>query len=208
MVLVILAVTKFREGAWIIVLTMPLLVGLFLGIHRHYQHVATNLSLEGVDLDTLHNPANVAIVPIGGVHRASLRAIKYAHRFASDVRVVHVVFSEEEEATIRTKWAKCQTVLGSAQLVFLQSDYRELLNPIVAYIDRVNNQEFPGQLVTVVIPEFLPDNRATMVLHNQTAAQLLVRLRNYEDVVVIDVPYHLRKKPVEVDGSPAAMRMP
>jgi amino acid transporter len=195
-VLVILSVTKFVEGAWMILLVMPLLVGLFLLIRRHYDHVAKNLSLEGVDPTQVRSPAEVAIVPIGGVHRASLRAIKYAHRFASDVRVIHVVSSPEEETAIRKKWAAWQSVLGDATLIFLPSDYREIISPIVDYIDHVNHREFPGQLVTVVIPEFMPDQRAAMILHNQTAAQLLVRLRRFEDVIVIDVPYHLRRDPV------------
>jgi amino acid transporter len=195
-VFLILSVTKFVEGAWIILLIMPLLVGLFLLIRRHYDHVAKNLSLEGVDPAQVRSPAEIAIVPIGGVHRASLRAIKYAQRFASDVRVIHVVSSPEEETAIRQKWAAWKSVLGDATLIFVRSDYREIISPIVDYIDQVNHREVPGQLLTVVIPEFMPDHRAAMILHNQTAAQLLVRLRRFEDVIVIDVPYHLRKEPV------------
>lgn len=192
LVLVILAVTKFREGAWIILVALPLIMLLFRTIRKHYDHVATNLSLSGLQPKELRDPADVAIVPVGDIHRGSLRAIKYAVRLSNDVRVVQVVGSKADEERTRKRWERWQPIVPQAKLVFLHTDYRDFLNPLVDYILRVNHEEFPGELLTVVIPEFVPDSKLAHVLHNQTAAVLRVMLRGQEDVVVIDVPYHLR----------------
>ncbi|WP_110515112.1 APC family permease [Herpetosiphon llansteffanensis] len=197
-VLVVLTVTKFTEGAWLIILALPLIMLLFRTIKKHYDHVATNLSLTGLQPSDLRSPADVAIVPVGSIHRGSLRAIKYALKLTDDVRVVQVVGSDEEEAKTRKRWEQWDEVLGKAKLVFLHTDYRDYLTPLVDYVDQVNSKEFPSDLITVVIPEFVPDSTLAKALHNQTAVMLLLALRKYEDVVVISVPYHLHALP----GSP------
>jgi hypothetical protein len=76
----------------------------------------------------------------------------------------------------------------------LRTEYRDFLEPLVEYIKKVNHQEFPNQLITVVVPEFVPDSKSSRLLHNQTAVMLLLALRAYEDVVVINVPYHLHRQ--------------
>ena len=192
-VLIILTWTKFLEGAWLILLALPLIMLLFRAIRHHYDHVAKNLRLRGMNPGELRSPADVAIVPVGDIHRASLRAIKYALRFSNDVRVVQVVGSSAEEQATRKRWEEWHTIVPEAQLIFLYTDYRDFLRPLVNYIDRVNREEFSGQLVTVVVPEFVPDSGAANLLHNQTATMLRWRLRGQEDVVVINVPYHLRQ---------------
>ncbi len=194
-VFVILSATKFLEGAWMILLVMPLLVVLFLRIRHHYDHVAKNLSLAEVNSASLRNPADVAIVPVSSIHRGSLRAIKYALRFSANVRVVTVVLDAEEEASLRERWDAWQTVLQGAELIVLHAEFRNPVALLEHYITGVTTEEFPGLLVTVVVPEFIPDSKLAYILHNQTAAQLLMLLRRFEDVIVIDVPYHLRKEP-------------
>ena len=191
LVLVILTVTKFTEGAWLIVLALPMIMLLFKLIKRHYDHVASNLRLTGLAPSDLRSPADVVIVPVGDIHRGSLRAIKYALKFSNDVRVVQVVGSEEEKINTQKRWSQWTNVIPGARLEFLHTEYRDFLNPLVNYIKQVNRTEFPGQLITVVVPEFVPDSKIAKLLHNQTAVMLLLALRGYEDVVVINVPYHL-----------------
>ncbi len=77
------------------------------------------------------------------------------------------------------------------QLIFIDYEYRDILDPLVDYITYLNEVEYPNQLVTVVIPEFVPESLAEQLLHNQTANFLRLRLRSQPDVVVIDVPYHI-----------------
>ncbi len=198
LVLIILTVTKFLEGAWMIVVALPLIMLLFRQIKRHYDHVASNLRLAGLAPTDLRSPADVVIVPVGDVHRGSLRAIKYALKFSDDVRVVQVVGSEEEKLNTEKRWDQWKDVIKGARLEFLYTEYRDFLNPLVDYIKKVNYEEFPGQLITVVVPEFVPDSKIAKLLHNQTAVMLLIALRGFEDVVVINVPYHLHHTQAQV----------
>jgi hypothetical protein len=207
-VLCVLVATKFLEGAWIIVLALPLLILGFRAISRHYQHVRVQLRTRGLTSGDIRDVSNVVIVPIADVHRGTLRALKYAMRMSDDVRVVTVITDEQSKPLIRERWARFPEITKSMQLVFIDYEYRDIIDPIIEYIEYVNSVEFPGQLVTVVIPEFVPRSVAENLLHNQTANLLRVRLRAHPDVVVIDVPYHLyqreQAKPEADSNTPAA----
>jgi amino acid transporter len=190
-VFVILITTKFREGAWMVAVVVPLLIALFMSIHRHYDRVAAALSTNGMTGQDLTEVADVVIVPIADVHRGTLRAIKYARRFSKDVRVLCIITSPEMKARLCQRWERFQEVTEGLELVLLEYDYRDILTPVVEYIERVNNVEFPNHLTTVVIPEFVPEYKVAEALHNQTANRLRARLMNYKDIVIIDVPYHI-----------------
>lgn len=200
-VLVVLAVTKFLEGAWVVAIMIPSLVLLCLRIRRHYDTVKANLrtgELTGERLEELSDVAT-AIVPVGDIHRGSLRAIKIAIGMARDVRVVYVVTDEAAAARVRMRWERWADQVAPARLVELPSPYREVIDPLVEYIQEINHREFPGRLVLVVVPEFVPETFLANLLHNQTAALLLVRLRDERDVIVMDVPYHLIRSESEPD---------
>jgi hypothetical protein len=190
-VFIILTATKFVDGAWIVALAIPLLVLLFNLIHKHYEKVATTLSTDTFSEEDLVDVANVAIVPIADVHRGTLRALQYARLIASDVRAVCVATTPEMHERIERRWARFPKLTRGIQLVIIDYDYRDILSPLVDYVDRVNRLEFDDQLVTIVIPEFVPEDSMANVLHNQTANILRRELRNREDVIVIDVPYHI-----------------
>jgi len=192
-VLLVLTATKFLEGAWVVALMIPALVLFFLRIRRHYDTVKANLRTADLTSDKLAALADVAIVPVGDIHRGSLRAIKVALRMASDVRVVHVVTDPAAGERLRRRWERWAPSVPPAQLIAIDSPYREVIDPLVDYIKHVNHVEFPGQLVMVVVPEFVPESGLANLLHNQTAALLLLRLRDERDVIVMDVPYHLSR---------------
>jgi amino acid transporter len=204
MVLVILAATKFSEGAWLVLIAIPGFVWLFRRIHHHYLHVVQHLRLRGLAPEDIRDVANVVIVPAADIHRGSLRAIKYALRIADDVRVVYVALDEAAANRVQERWERWSGVTGSARLVVIHSPYREVLGPLEEYIERVNWEEFPNELVTVVIPEFVPEGFLSHLLHNQTATLLRLRLHDNRDVVVIDVPYHLSHdvEPRQSGGTP------
>jgi amino acid transporter len=190
-VFIILVATKFVDGAWLVALAIPLLVTMFNLIHRHYQKVAHTLSTEDFSEDELVDVANVAIVPIADVHRGTLRALQYAKLISTDVRAVCVATTPEIHERIERRWARFPKLTAGIELVLIDYDYRDILTPLVDYVDRVNRLEFDEQLVTIVIPEFVPEDVLAQVLHNQTANILRRELRNREDVIVIDVPYHI-----------------
>ncbi|MCB8945520.1 MAG: APC family permease [Ardenticatenaceae bacterium] len=190
-VFVVLLATKFVDGAWIVALTIPLLVLLFDRINKHYTAVAKTLSTRSLPEADLKEVAEIAIVPIADVHRGTLRALQYAKRIADDVRAVCIITSPETGERVERRWARFPKLTQGIQLVLIEYDYRDILTPLVDYIEDISIDEFPNQIVTVVIPEFVPLENYARVLHNQTANILRQRLKSQEEIVVIDVPYHI-----------------
>jgi amino acid transporter len=190
-VFVILIATKFVDGAWMVALAIPLLLLTFDRINKHYQMVSQTLSTKGLSEEELADVANVVIVPMADVHRGTLQALQYAKRLATDVRAVCVATTPEIRERVERRWARFPKLTAGIELVILDYDYRDILTPLVDYIETVNHDEFPGWLITIVIPEFVPADIYARVLHNQTANLMRRHLRSYEDVIIIDVPYHI-----------------
>jgi amino acid transporter len=193
-VLLALIITKFTEGAWLVVIAIPLLVWMFRAIHRHYEAVANQLSLQEFELAQIRQIADVAIVPMGDIHRGTLRAIQYAKQISNNVRAINIATSEDMRARIQRRWERFSAVTEGVELIIIDYEYRDLLTPLVDYIAQVATQEYPGEITTIVIPEFVPDTLWAQLLHNQTANILRLRLRQLNDVIVIDVPYLLRSQ--------------
>jgi amino acid transporter len=185
LVTAIIAVAKFTEGAWLVVLLIPLLVLLFRRIRCHYDEVGRGLSLVGWARPPML--AHTVIVPVGGVHRATIRALDYARQLGPDVRAVYVN-SQGDEARIRAAWAEWG---HGVPLVVLDSPYRSLVRPLLEYLDGLMAPRGPAAFVTVVLPEFIPRRWWHHLLHNQTALFLKGALLFRRDVVVVDVPFHL-----------------
>jgi hypothetical protein len=192
-VLIVLIATKFVDGAWLIVLAIPIIVWVLNTIHNHYERIAEALRTHTLAPNDLQQVADVVIVPIADVHRGTLRALTYAKRLSTDVRAVSIITSPEQRERIGRRWNRFPELTAGVQLVLIEYDFRDILAPLVEYIHQVNDVEFPDQLVTVVIPEFVPDSLPGQLLHNQTANFLRFRLRGEEDIVVIDVPYLIKR---------------
>jgi len=188
-VAVVIAVTKFVHGAWIVVLVIPALVAAFVMMRRHYDEIAQDLSLEG--LGTCPHFEHTVLVLVGDVHRGVVRAVQYARTLAptATVRGVYVEVDPARTSRIEEKWA--QWGLG-VPLVVLGSPYRSLLRPLLDYVDKIHARG-DDQMVTVVLPEFLPRRWWQHVLHNQTALLVKGALLFRENTVVADVPYLLKR---------------
>jgi amino acid transporter len=191
LVFIILVLTKFMEGAWVVALLIPILVATFYAIHRHYDRVAEALSTRGMTFQNISDVADVVVIPIADVHRGTVLAIEYAKRISNDVRVLSVTTSTEMEERLQRRWNRFPEITSDVQLITIEYDYRDILNPVVEYIERLNREEFPNQLTTVVVPEFIPEHRIANVLHNQSANRLRWRLKEHKDIVIIDVPFHI-----------------
>ncbi len=202
-VFLILLATKFIEGGWVVALIIPLMVFLFHTINRHYDLVADSLSTQGLSDKDLVQVADVAIVPLADVHRGTLRALLYARRISKDVRAVTIITSPEQRERFLRRWGRFPKLTQQIRLELIDYDFRDILDPLVDYIERVNNEEFPGHLVTVVVPEFLPDSLWERLLHNQTANFLRNRLRNQDHLIIIDVPFHIGHEGGEENWEPA-----
>jgi amino acid transporter len=187
LVLVTLAVTKFAEGAWIVVVLIPILVGIFLVIRRHYQDVAGQLSLEHVDVPS--PVTNTVLVLVGDLHRGVLRALQYAQTLTPQAKAVYVESDPDRTRRLEDRWGKWGM---GVPLVVLTSPYRSLLAPLLQYVDHIVEQGGPNHIVTIVVPEFIPARWWQHLLHNQTALVIKGALLFHKNVIVTDVPYHLR----------------
>ena len=186
-VLTVLVITKFIHGAWIVVLLIPLLVAMFRAIHRHYVDVAKQLTTEG--LERLRPIRHEVIVPISGIHRGVLKALEYAKAMAPEhVTAVYINLDEEATQKLRAKWSEWG---AGVELVVIASPYRSLIGPLTRYVDRRMKQH-PDQMVTVVLPEFIPAKWWHHLLHNQSSLLLKGAMLFKPNVIVTSVPYHLK----------------
>ncbi len=149
------------------------------------------MTTENLVDDDLVAIANVALVPIADVHRGTLRALKYASRISNDVRAVAIATTPAMRQRLEERWTRFPKLTEGIKLVIIDYDFRDILTPLIDYIEMVNHEEYPDEMITIVIPEFIPIEAPARFLHNQTANMLQDRLLKHEDIVVIDVPYHL-----------------
>ena len=184
-VLVIVAATKAFEGAWIVLVMIPGLVIVFEVTRRHYDQVAAELGLRG--WNRLAPGHHVAMIPVGGIQQAVVRALQYARGLSADVRAVYVDIDPSATKVIREQW----DIWGQGvPLVVLPSPYRSLMEPLLEYVDQVR-EENEGGYVTVILPEFVPRRLWHHLLHNQHALLIKGALLFKPNVVVTSVPFHL-----------------
>jgi amino acid transporter len=186
-VMLVFAVTKFVDGAWIVLLLIPILVAVFSSIHRHYLHLAEHLSLTQYGAPPRMARHRV-ILPISGVHRGSLAALRYARSLTDDITAVHVSLDPEEADRLRQKW---ETWGEGIRLVILDSPYRLLIEPLLEYIEEINNLRQPNEVITIIVPEFIPRHRYNSILHTQTAFWLRLALMFKPGIVITNVPYQV-----------------
>jgi amino acid transporter len=187
LVTLVFAVTKFRDGAWIVLVLIPLLVIAFSTIHGHYRSLAKRLSL-----DNYAEPPRISrhrvILPISGVHKGALVALRYAQSLSADVTAVHVSIDPVEAEKLQTKW---DTWGKGVRLVIVESPYRLMFEPLLNYIEEIAAQRQPNETITIVVPQFVPKRWWGNLLHAQTATWLRLALLLRPGIVVTDVPYQV-----------------
>ncbi len=188
LVLIVVVLTKTLDGAWIVIVLLPILITVFKLTRTHYENVASQLSLTHVQVDTTPH-GHIVIVPIGGVHRAVIEALRYASALAKDVRAVYVNVNPESLVQLKKDWP---TWGSHVKLVVLQSPYRSMTEPLLDYIDRME-KEHPDDYITVVLPEFVVKHWWHHLLHNQSAMVLKAALLFRPRVVTTSVPFHLKQ---------------
>jgi amino acid transporter len=185
-VLVIILVTKFMQGAWIVTVAMPLLFLMMRGIRRHYDKV--RLELAPTDEETMLPSRVHAVVLVSKVHKATLRAIAYARASRpSYLEAVTVDVEPAETENVQREWEARAIPLP---LKILESPYREVTRPIVDYVRGIRRQS-PRDLIAVYIPEYVVGHWWEQLLHNQSALRLKGRLLFTPGVMVTSVPYQL-----------------
>jgi amino acid transporter len=197
---IVIGVTKFHEGVWIVVVLIPLIVAMCLLIHGHYHLVATQVTPE-----TPVDPEQIrlrVIVPIGAMNLPAQQALAFARVVSNSVTGVHVTDDLQAAEALRKEWE--EKIDGHGQLVIIESPYRSLVGPLLAYLDSVREQH-PHDTLMVILPEFVPSRWWEHLLHNQTALFLKAALLFRPGIIVASVPYHIRRgiDAAEAAGQPA-----
>jgi amino acid transporter len=186
-VTLIFAVTKFTDGAWIIVLLLPTVVFGFFAIHRHYQSLAQDLSL-----DNFGEPQppirHRVIVPVAGIHRGTLEALQYARSLSDDITAVHILLDPEQRKIMENKWRWWGK---GVRLVIIESPYRTFLEPFLGYVDELCGAAQPNERLTIIVPQFNPRHWWHNILHTQTAFWLRFALLSKKGIVITEVPYQI-----------------
>jgi amino acid transporter len=187
-VMIVFAVTKFREGAWVILIIIPILVSIFFTIHRHYKDLASHLTLEKFGGLPARHARHRVIMPISGIHQGTLEALRYAKLLSNDVTAIHISIDPAETEKVQKKW----TTWGEGtRLVILDSPFRMFVEPLLFYIEDILDHRQPNETITVVVPQFIPSKRWHNTLHMRTANVLRQELLSRHGVIVTDVPYHV-----------------
>lgn len=186
-VTMIIAVTKFMHGAWIVVVLIPVLMLFYFTIKRHYNSIANQLSL--CNLRQPKPGRNHVILCIGGVHCGTMQALRYAKMIAGDdkVNAVYINIGGGAPTDIQKKWKDYGFM---TELEIIPSPYRDIIGPIVEKVKKIHENN-PDDFVSVVVPEFIVRKKWQHLLHNQTALILKTRLLIYPNVIVTSVPYQL-----------------
>jgi len=192
-VVVIAASTKFTHGAWIVLLAIPILVAMCVQIGRHYRRVAQQLEIREGDFDELQTTppggsSETVIVPVEGLDRSVLRTIEYARSLSRNVTAVYITDDVQEAEALRGEW---EENIFDVPIVIVESPYRALVAPFLAYVDAVDRAS-PRSRITVVLPEFVPAHPWQSLLHNQPAARLRRSLKRRPNTAVANVLYQLR----------------
>lgn len=195
-VLVIVILTKFSNGAWIVLVALPIIFFGMLGINRHYETVRRELSTLETDHVTL--PARVhALVLVSKIHKPTLRAIAYARASRPNViEALTVNVDDAESALLEEEWTRRGIPVT---LKILDSPYREITRPIIQYVKELRS-ESPNDLIAVFIPQYVVGHWWEQILHNQSALRLKSRLLFSNSVMVISVPWQLESSEKSLDN--------
>ncbi|HEY3523502.1 MAG TPA: APC family permease [Candidatus Limnocylindrales bacterium] len=188
-VAVVVVGAKFTDGAWGVLVLIPILVSSMLFVRREYDAQEAELAVreEGV----IQGPRREqrAVVPVNGINRAVVQAINFARALTADVRAVYVSEDPEDADDVRERWAR---QFPSVDLVIVESPYRAVVGPVIAYLDVLDSQlpaEKEAPITIVVLPEYVARHWWDRILYNQTAQRLKAALLGREHTVIADVPY-------------------
>jgi amino acid transporter len=188
-VAVIITAAKFERGAWIVLIAVPLFMGLMILIHRQYRAQAGELAIDEATILPSPNRARRIVVPVNGINRAVVHALNLGRVLGDDIRAVYVTDDEHEGEVLRGRW---EHQVQGVPLVIVESPYRALVGPFLAYLD-VLDQAWPPDKeapeTIVVLPEYVARHWWERLLYNQQSRRLKAALVGREHTVVADTPY-------------------
>lgn len=184
----VILITKFIDGAWMIVLALSILLTTFWGIRRHYDSLARQLNIQpGETVPKVESTVLLLIPP--RIHRGILQAIGYARTLSRDLRAVTTVADVSLAKELKPQWEK---IAPDIPLVILESPYRSIVEPVIEYIEAALGEE-EGRMLTVIVPEAIAAHWWQRILHNNSAVPLKIALASRKNVVITNVRYFLNE---------------
>ena len=188
-ILIIVVITKFMLGAWIIIILIPLIVPVFIFIHNHYSRVAEQLRLLSMQSPPPRTIEHSVLMPIDDVNYASLRAMSFARTICKDITALHIATDTSRAEKIQQKM---QHYAPDIKLVIIESPLRAFMRPLLTYVD-MHHRQHPHGFVTIVLPEFITAHWWERFLHNRTAEHLTQAFKRHPNIAVVNVPYLLKR---------------
>ena len=182
----IFGITKFKSGAWFVLILTPLLVLLFSMIHNHYRKIAKKLSLRGGEKVGSQINRHRVLLLVSGIHQGSIKALRYARTISDDITAIHVAVDPQESEKVQKGW---QEWGDGYRLTVLESPYRLLIEPMVAFVESLLKKLESNEVVTIVVPQFVSKNPTISLLHARAGDTLRKALIYYPNVVITEVPY-------------------
>jgi hypothetical protein len=187
--LIIILIAKFIHGAWVIVILILLMILAFKKIRSHYRDVAEQLTVKEEDRTAPHNESHLLIVLVPSYNSCAVRALNFAKTLNGRLEAVHINLKQPETDYLQEQWKKHHK---EVKLVVLESPYRKLIEPVVEYIDKLEEKDHKLN-ITVVIPEFVPRHWWQNLLHNQTGLAIKTAIHFRKRTHFINVQYHFEK---------------
>ncbi len=187
----IIGVTKFMMGAWIVILLIPLIIFGMLRIRKHYATVASRLNISNEELPNLSFETHYShhvIVPIDSLNAMVVNALRYARSLGPNVEAFHVETFIGEADKLRHKWELLHT---DVPLIVKHSPYREVIGPLIEYIESEEHASQPGDIITVLLPQFIVTKWWDLALHNNTSIFIANALFRERNIVVAVLPFYL-----------------
>ncbi|MEX1071028.1 MAG: APC family permease [Anaerolineales bacterium] len=192
-VVLVVGIGKFSQGAWIALIIVALTILLFKRIHGHYEEIAEQLSLKGLPPSIKPYPKLRFVIPISGVHRGTIEAVDFARSLTENLVAVYIEVEPDTGKAVKKKWKEW---FPDIHLHIEPSPYRSIIAPLLDFLDRYDTEENDGQLAGVILPEFVAEGFWSNILHNQEAwlikfALLYRRRKRGYQQIIVDVPFHL-----------------
>ncbi len=188
---IIILVEKFSEGAFIVVILIPIIILIQLKVKKHYDKVACGLSVSELNLrkvDFKIKYTHIVVVPIASLNKATIGALQYAQSISDNVIALNISPDKEAMEKLKTKWSELDTDI---LLVTKYSPYRAVVTPLIRNIELIANSTADNEKITVIVPQFVTHERFGEVLHNHTSFVIRETLLKNDNIIVSTYPYHL-----------------
>ncbi len=192
-VVIVIAITKFSQGTWIVVIVIPILIFMMLKVKRHYIAVSKQLRIKPEELECIdveHNVySNRVIVPIESINKSSIRALRYAKTISDNVVAFTVAIDEESANKVKERF---NLLNADIPLIIKYSPFRKVVEPLLKFIESAEYDYNKGDMITVILPQFSVKSWWHRILHNQTRVFVERELLKHKHIVVAVMPLQLK----------------